>query len=381
MASALQHLSHVYTLTQRRDLALEPARQSYTMLIELHARDVTHPKVMESALYYAQALNAAGDFEAAYEIYGGALDKSVQVFGPDSRLTGESLSALVPLEIEIGALKPAVDHARHAVDIYLKEGQPGSATHAGRVRKLGSALLAARTSRDAAERLDEAVRLSVAAKSPLDVLHARGSLGLALAQLGRFDEADRELRLAIDNSGSSARARHLAMRNLGTLRRLQGRYGESKQWLEKAIAESAIQRSHRGDHAHGLVEAGLTELALGDVDAAGALFGRAEPLFADVQKQRITPARGDLLLGMARVQLDRREHAAALQSAQRADLFWRDFDPDNRSGGEAALWLSRCYRALGRNADAAAAFGRAQRLLAHSPLPADARLLRLAGER
>ena len=176
----------------------------------------------------------SGDFEAAYDIYGDALDKSARVFGADSRLAGESLSALVPLEIEIGALKPAVDHARRAVEIYLKEGQPGSATHAGRVRKLGSALLAARASRDAAERLEEAVRLSVAAKSPLDVLHARGSLGLALAQLGRFDEADRELQLAIDNSGSSSRARHLAMRNLGTLRRLQaGMTSRSSGWRKQ----------------------------------------------------------------------------------------------------------------------------------------------------
>ena len=110
--------------------------------------------------------------------------------------------------------------------------------------------------------------MSVAAKSQLDVLHARGSFGLALAQLGRFDDADRELREAIEKSGSSARARHLAMRNLGTLRRLQGRYAESLQWLEKATAESAKQRSHRGDHAHGLVEAGLTKLELGDATAA-----------------------------------------------------------------------------------------------------------------
>ena len=366
MATALQQLSHVFTLTQRRELAVDPARQSFTMLLELYARDLTHPKVMESTLYYAQALNAVGDFEAAFELYGEALAKASRVFGDDSRLVGESLSALVPLEVEIGALQPAVAHARRALDIYLRDGQPGSGTHAGRVRKLGSALLAARASGEAAERLEEAVQLSVGAKSQLDVLHARGSLGLALAQLGRFDEADRELRQAIDQSGSSARAHHLAMRNLGTLRRLQGRPGEALQWLEKATAESAVQRSHRGDLAHGLVETGLTKLELGDADAARTIFIRAEALFDDVQKERLTPARGDLLVGMARVQLHYRDYAAALRSAERADRFWRDFDPDNRSAGDAAFWLGRCYRALGRNADAGVALGRAQRLLARS---------------
>ena len=210
MATALQQLSHVFTLTQRRELAVDPARQSFTMLLELYARDLTHPKVMESTLYYAQALNAVGDFEAAFELYGEALAKAARVFGDDSRLVGESLSALVPLEVEIGRCNPpSLTLDEHSTFI-CGDGQPGSGTHAGRVRKLGSALLAARASGEAAERLEEAVQLSVGAKSQLDVLHARGSLGLALAQLGRFDEADRELRQAIDQSGSSARARTIS---------------------------------------------------------------------------------------------------------------------------------------------------------------------------
>ena len=384
LATALQQLSHVYALTQRREQAVEPARRSYTMFLELHARDLAHPKVMESALYFGQALNVVGDFEEAFEVYGGVLEKATEVFGEESRLVGESLSARLPLEIEIGALQPAIDDARRAVAIYLKDGQPGSATHAGRVRKLGSALLAARVSREAAAQLEEAVRLSVAAKSQLDILHARGSFGLALAQLGRFDDADRELREAIAKSGSSLRARHLAMRNLGALRRLQGRYAESMQLLEKANAESAVQRSHRGDHSHGLVEAGLTKLELGDAAAARDLFERAARLFSDVQKERITPARADLLVGMARVHLQQQEYAAALLSAESADRFWRSLDPDHvsaSSAGAAAFWLGRCYRALGRHAEAQDAFARAQRALSRSPLPMDAALLQLARAR
>src|SRR6185295_13413815 len=58
VAIGLQQLSHVYTLTQRRELAVDPARRSYNLMLEIHARDGTHPKVMESMLYYAQALQA-----------------------------------------------------------------------------------------------------------------------------------------------------------------------------------------------------------------------------------------------------------------------------------------------------------------------------------
>jgi eukaryotic-like serine/threonine-protein kinase len=382
VATGLQQLSHVYTLTQRRELAVEPARQAFDLQLEIHARDLTHPKVMESTLYYGQALNSIGDFDAAFALYREASANAARVFGEDSRIFGESLSAIVPLEIEIGALEEAIAGARRAIAIYLKEGEPGSATHAGRVRKLGSALLAARASGEAAGVLEEALRLSLASKSTLDALHARGSFGLALAYLGRFDEADRQLRQTIEESGSmSARAHHLASRNLGTSLRLQGRYVESLQLLEKSIAASAIQPSHRGDHAHGLLEAGLSRLELGEFDAARELFTRAEALFDDVQSQHTTPARADLLSGMARVQLQRGDYAAALRSAEAADLFWRDFDPENRWAGEAALWLGRCYLALDRGAEADEALSRAARVLSRSPIPSDAEPRRLARER
>jgi hypothetical protein len=64
----------------------------------------------------------------------------------------------------------------------------------------------------------------------------------------------------------------------------------------------------------------------------------------------------------------------AIPLLERADAFWRDFEPDNRWGGESALWLGRCHLALGRNAQARDALRRATKLLAASPLPADAAL-------
>jgi TolA-binding protein len=74
----------------------------------------------------------------------------------------------------------------------------------------------------------------------------------------------------------------------------------------------------------------------------------------------MTPARGDLLVGMTRIHLQRSDYDAALQSAQSADVFWREFDPDNRAAAEAAFWLGRCYQALGRAVEAAREFSRAR---------------------
>lgn len=380
-ATALQRLSHVYSLTQRRDQAIEPARQSYEMQLELHAGDVAHPAVVESTVYYAQALHTSGDFDGASALYSDAVAKAASVFGPRSRSLGEALSAAVPVQIDVGDLKAAIASARRAVEIYLIEGERESPTHAGRVRKLGSALLAARSSGEAAQQLEEALRLAVAAKVDLEALHARGSLGLALAYLGRFLEADRHLREAIDKSSRTPRAHHLAARNLGASLRLQGRYVEALPWLSTSLEESSVQASHRGDHAQGLLESGLTRLELGDFDAAEQLFARARTLFEDVQKHHVTPARADLFLGMARVSLQRGDRESALKFAQTADAFWRDFDPDSRSAGEAALWLGRCHLANGRRAPAVEALTRADRLLSRSPIPSDVGLRRLTRDR
>ena len=301
VATGLQQLSHIYTLTQRREMAVEPARRAYDLLLELHGGDLGHPRVIEAALYYGQGLHTTGDFDKAAVIYSDAVVHARRTFGEESRTFGESLSAVVPLQIDIGDLQPAIANARQAIAIYLKEGEPGSVTHAGRVRKLGNALLAARIGDEAAKQSAEAVRLAIAAQSKLEALHARGSYGLALAYLGRFEEADRTLRQTIEEAGSGAtRGKHLAMRNLGTSLRLQGRHAEALQWLDQANTAAAIQRSHRGDLAHGLVEAGLAKLELGEVDAAQSYFTRAEKLFADVQGRRMTPARTDLSNGMAR---------------------------------------------------------------------------------
>ena len=98
----------------------------YTMFLDLHGRDLAHPKVMESAL-----CDSTGRRSTRWAI-SKPHSTSTAVHWPgrprclvkDSRLVGESLSAMVPLEIEIGALRSAVEHARRAIAIYLKEGQP-----------------------------------------------------------------------------------------------------------------------------------------------------------------------------------------------------------------------------------------------------------------
>jgi tetratricopeptide (TPR) repeat protein len=378
VATGLQQLSHVYTLTQRRELAVDPARQAFNLMLELHGQNRAHPRVMESSQYYATALTVVGDFDAASVLVRAAADSAAAAFGENSWSVGELLSTGLATEIERGDLRVAIADARRSIEIYLSQAEPGSVTHAGRVRKLGAALLAARSG-EALERLREAHQLAQGASADLEVLHARGSFALALAYRGRFDEAEDQLHQVLDHAGSiGARGRALAMKNLGVSLRLRGQPGKAIEWLEKAVAAASVHRGHRGDLAHAQLEAGLARLELDDVQGAQEYFDRAERIFSDVHGPRTTPARADLFVGGARVQMHRANYAAALPLLEKADSFWRDFDPENRWAGEAALWLGRCYLALGRGADAHPTLRRAEKILARSAIPADAKLLMLA---
>ena len=168
------------------------------------------------------------------------------------------------------------------------------------------------------------------------------------------------------------------MRHLGTSLRLQGKFAEAIPWFERAIAAATDGPFDRNDRAIALAEIGLARLELGDTRAAEEAFAKSETVFNQFQRQFVTPARVDLLIGTARAQMQRREFAAALPALQRADAFWRDFSPDSRWAGEASLWLGKCLIALDRTREGREALSRAQTRLAASPFPADARLLALA---
>jgi tetratricopeptide (TPR) repeat protein len=296
------------------------------------------------------------------------------VFGADSTLVAELTMIAVPAELERGELDAAISLARRSLDIYLTEARPDTTVHAYRARILGQALAVARVGDEAVETLEEAARVSANAGAP----HAgRSFLGLALAHAGRLAEADAQLRLALEGAPPGSRAEMQATRHRGTLLRLERRSAEALPWIERSLAASAGDRFQRGEHAASLVELGLTQLELGEVAAARQSFGRAAEILDELQPQRMTPARADLMIGMARVHLHAAEPADALSPAQAADAYWRERRPDSRWAGEAALWVGRTHAALGQAGEARAALSRAASLLAASNLPADVALLKL----
>ncbi|HET9472827.1 MAG TPA: protein kinase, partial [Steroidobacteraceae bacterium] len=367
VAMALMFLSKAYIFTERMPEAVEPARQGLDMLLANHNGDYAHPQLIDLAPYYANALIHVGDFEAAAVLMRTLISHAERVFGADSNLVGGLANLAVPAEMERGELDAAISLARRSVDNYLKEAQPATDVHAYRARLFAQTLTAARFEQ-ALRASEEAVQLSGKANAPRA---GRGNLGLALIQAGRLDEADEQLRIALEGAKPGTRGHMQGTRHRGTVLRLKQQHAEALPWLEKAVAESGTRRFDRGDLAPSLVELGLTQLELGDVAAAQKSFAQAKSVLDELQGQRLTPTRVDLLIGMARVSMQGDQFAAALPHLQRAEAYWRERRPDSRWAGEAALWLGRCHLALGQRAEARAALDRADKLLSASRIPAD----------
>ena len=373
VAMGLMFLSKAYIFTNRMPQAVAPARQGLDILLANHNGDYAHSKVIDLAPYYANALIHVGDFDAAARLMRELVANAERVFGAESNLVGELTMIAMPAEFECGELDEAISLARRSLNIYLKEAQPETAVHAYRARILGQALAVARVGDEAVQTLEEAVRLSVKAGAPRA---GRTFLGIALAHAGRLDEADEQLRLALEGAEPGSRAHMQTTRHRGTLLRLERKSSEALPWIEQSIAASAKGRFQRGDHAMSLVELGLTRLELGDFAAARQSFVQAASILDELQPQRMTPMRADLMIGMARIHLRASEPAEALRALQPADAYWRERSPDSRWAGEAALWLGRAHLALGQRAEARAALARASKLLSSSNIPADVALMK-----
>jgi serine/threonine protein kinase len=379
-ATAMQLVSKSYLFTHREAEAVDRSKQALDLMLANFNGDYSHPKVIESAQYYANALIHVGDLDAAASLMEDVTSRASVVLGGESRMVGELLALGVPAELERGNLRAAIAMARESVAIYLRDAEPGTPVHAYRDRLLAHSLVAARAGAEAVSGAGEAVRVSAAASADPQAA-GRGTFGLALAHMGKFSESQREIDQALVGTQAGSRARHQAIRHQGTLLRLQGQDAESIPWFEKAVAAATRDAFDRHDRAIALTEIGLARLELGDPGAAAESFAKAETLFAGFQKRFTTPARADLLIGMARAQMQQRQFAAALPTLQRADAYWREFAPDSRWAGEASLWLGRCLVALDRGREGREALSRAATLLAASPLPADAELVKLANRR
>jgi serine/threonine-protein kinase len=353
---------------------LPATERAMRLAVRAHPDQPRHPQVIDMRNIYGRALADAGQTRRGVLEMSRALRDASEVFGESSRMAGYIAAGLAPAQRWLGDVKGALENGDRSLAILEKHTQRESFTYAQSLTNRGVTWLAARRGNEALRDLSAAKETfgRIFGRSHWDTLNAQFNGAIALAYLGRFEQAREELR--------PLRARSVEIRNpmwaayvLGTVERLAGEYAAALRAHEECLGLIADDSRAGWNRARALAESGLDQLELGNQEQAALRLERARALFAELETV-MHPARVEVLVGLGRVRLRQGRPDEALPLLQEADAFWRDFDPENRWSGEAAWWLGRCYAALGRSADARPVLRRARSILARSPIPGDARL-------
>jgi len=204
-------------------------------------------------------------------------------------------------------------------------------------------------------------------------LELRLRRALALAHTGAVAEARREVQVVMEEAErSNVVDVYTPLRFRGRIERLEGNFAAALDLQERAL-ERIVDSPGSFRLALTFLEIGMLKVELGShEDAITALEEAGRRLGED---GRVDPDDSEVLIGLGRAKLGQGRASKALAYLEEADLFWKDFDPENRWAGEVSLWLSECYASLGRLEEAEEARKRARRILSLSADPADARLV------
>lgn len=377
---ALLELAYSYQQAQKPREALAMATRGYQTALAAHSSNLQHPIVIRAGVAYANALGSMGQWESAIEQIEQAIQNATAVFGESSMTVGVYWQNLVDYQLKAGSIKAALESSQTAFDLCDRFFEPDSYTHMAAVKTRALALSAAR-------RMEEALPWYtghyLAAERILGpehrlVLESRASHARILAFNGKISEAER----AIESITQEVRrlapsSLYLATRIAGVIQRVAGNYEAALRHQEEAL-RLIDPDAPKTRLPMTLIELGLDYLELGRYEEAASALEQAGQALAEWDN-RTDPDDADVLVGLGRIRLAQRKPAEALPLFEEADEFWREFDPGNRWAGEAALWLGRCYAALGRVRESREPLERARTILSRSPLQADVKLLELAG--
>ena len=375
--SAYDAMTSVHRLQGRPQQTLALMQRVHDMTLRIYHGNPKHPRIIDTQMGYGMALASVGQMGVAVANMEASLRNAAAVFGPDAMMVGYFSGHLAKVQIEHGQIDPAIASARNAVRILAGDGAKASLSAATRLRSLGVALLAGRRAEEALPYLLEAVRMGEDIGAKDGLLASRSVHALALIHLGRFEEAEKLLEPVIaERRGGPLRLQHEPLTHLAILRRWQSRPAESLRLLDEARLAVASEPFNSYGLAQVLVATGLTLVDTGEPMRAAAILGEARALLVKLQAD-LSPLHADALVGLGRTDLAASADDACSRLEQ-ADGFWRGFDSGNRWGGEAAYWLAQCQRKIEAPAKARESLRRAEQLLARSPIPSDAALLRLA---
>jgi tetratricopeptide (TPR) repeat protein len=347
--------------------SLVEADRGLRFALDAYGGQATHPHVIYARDVHGRALCHAGQSDRAYAEMTQALEDARRVLGPTSPLVGQISVNRVTCGRRLGYLRESLEDNTRGIEVRAasmeRDSRGWGNTHLSR----GMTLLALRRPDAALADLTPAVQSLERSVGPTHrfTLTARMMRMVALAYLGRSEEALAEAATL----GAMPEAQHPSLSYdtlAGTVYRLAGRPLEAFEAQQRAlhrIPDDPVERWHL---MRILIERGLTQLELEVPEQAQASMEEALAL-SETELRRDTPMRAEAWLGLGRALLARQRLDESAQFLGRADAFWRSFDPENPMGADAAEWLARVDRKLGRRGDAAEAQTRARQLRVRAP--------------
>jgi serine/threonine-protein kinase len=362
-----------YQYNKKPELALRAAEQSYQMMLELHRGNAKHPLVTDAQFVYGRALADMGRSAEAIERLDAVIASFTALRGADSTAAGFATHFLSQAQFDVGDVREALRNAERSLAVLGQHTEPKSFTIGAARAHLGRMLLAARRGREAADELEaasEILRGAIGAEHDTTVA-VRANRALALAFAGASREAMAALEAIRASRPDVTDSVLLSPAHaLGVARRLTGNVTGGLELQLAALEALAPGPKAPFARMRILAEIGAAQAGLGRFDDSEKTLGEALALFEKWQTS-MSPYHADALLALGRARMGGANHAGAAPLIERADAFWRNFAPESRWAGESALWLGRCYGALGRGTEAREHLERARRILSHSPFPAD----------
>ncbi|BET68731.1 hypothetical protein ASA1KI_36490 [Opitutales bacterium ASA1] len=332
----------------KAEAALVAARESVRIAEQLDPGNPRHPQTIEARMVMGRALRSMDRFEEAAAEMRRALGDATEVFGPTNMMIGFFAQVLAGCLLDMGAVREAAKHAQRAVEVIEGNVEANSFTYGATLGTRGRAWLAARRPDLALEDLARAASIMETAHGAAHerTLSARRSHALALAGLRRFDEAEGILDAAWNDAvGVADRARTSGA--MARVARLAGRPAEAVRLAREALEHLRSVPDARRECALVTIEQGLAAGALDDVDAATSALRDG---LADWRAMRLgmTPDTADALTLLSRLLLESGKSEAALEAAEKADAFWRSFDPEAAEARAASEAVARCRLVLQR---------------------------------
>jgi serine/threonine-protein kinase len=376
--SAILELAYAYQQSRQYQEALPVAERAYRLAVETHPENLLHPNVIKARARYGGALSDVGERIRGISELEQAVRDAATVFGPSSMTVGVYLQNLVSPQLQEGRVADALETSERSLEICRRYFDPNSYTGMSCVHARGIALMAARRTAEALPYFTDAYDAATAILGPGDrlTLGDRVRRALALAYTGATAEARLEAQAVMDEAlRSKAIDVYTPTRYRGLIERVAGNFIAALELQERALELTTEAGGSPFRRPLTLLEIGMLRVELRQYEAAIAPLDEVRTALGS---DSFEPNDAEVLVGLGRAKLGLGRPADALPLLDEANRFWREFDPENLWSGEASLWLSEAYAALGRSREAIEARKHAVGVLSRSSDPAAARLLRVA---